>query len=509
MPAFAQRVEGGSADGRTVLRAEGIRKSYGGIRALTDAHIELRAGEVHGLIGENGSGKSTLLGILSGQNQGDGGRVWIEGREQASPKDLRDTVAIVTQELSLAQDLSVGENILLGHAKPRTWRGINWPALHAQATEALGRLGLTLHSRTPVHRLRIDQQQLVEIARAVELQNSILILDEPTSSLTEDEVVALARIMEGLRERGTAIVFVTHRMDELLSMTDRITVLRDGRTVDSRPTAEYDRESLTEQMLGYKIEPMPHASAAELDSREELLTARGVCVPGQVFDADLTVHAGEVVGLYGLEGSGRGQLLHAIFGANSTATGSVTVGGASELPRSPAEAIRRGLAFVPADRKNEGLMLGMTIAQNLAIAESCGGFRFRPISMKNERTRGHAMADSVGLQSGSQQRLVGSLSGGNQQKVLLGKWLLTEPQVLLLDEPTRGVDVGAKREIHSLIGEIRDAGKGIIFSSSDMDELLQLGDRFVILFRGRVVGQVLRADATEARLSNLATGGEL
>jgi ABC-type sugar transport system ATPase subunit len=502
-------VPGVPGTGTAVLHAAQVSKHYGGIRALQGASITLRSGEIHGLIGENGSGKSTLLGVLSGQTVPDEASVSIDGRELA-PGDLRTLrshVAIVTQELSLAPDLTVAENILMSHDKPRTWRGIDWKRLNAVAGEALARLNLDIDPSRPVNSLRIDQQQLVEIAKAVQLGHPVLILDEPTSSLTEDAVEALARTMRRLAESGTAVVFVSHRLDELFALTDRVTVLRDGRTVATRPTSEYTRDSLVEDMLGYAVEHYSHEALGEVSSTEPLMTVSRVSVPGAVTDVSFDVHPGEVVGLVGLEGAGRSELLQAIFGADGEATGSVTVGGATSLPRSPLDAVRRGLALVPGDRKTDGLMLDLTIQENVNVARTAGGWRLRPRRGSREAALTTQITSALAIQRGSNSRHAGALSGGNQQKVLLAKWILTEPTVMLLDEPTRGVDVGAKREIHNLVYDLRDRGMGIVVSSSDVEELMLLCDRFIVMFRGRVVAAVPRAEATESRLSHLATGG--
>lgn len=495
--------------GRPTLVADGITKHYGGVRALQGASISVRPGEVHGLIGENGSGKSTLLGVLSGQTRPDSGQIQVAGRVVAPGelRPLRQHVAIVTQELSLAPDLTVAENILMARDKPRRWYGVDWRRLYTRAAEALDRLHLDIDPRTELGRLRIDQQQLVEIAKAVQLGHPVLILDEPTSSLTEDAVAVLATTMRRLRDSGVAIVFVSHKLDEFFDLADHVTVLRDGRTVASRPIAGYTRDSLVEDMLGYAVEQYSHADAAQVAATEPLLTVRDLCVPGAVHHVDLDVHPGEVVGLVGLEGAGRSELLEALFGARSTATGSVAIGGRRSVPSSPLKAMRRGLALVPADRKTDGLMLELSITANLNLAARAGGFRLRTVKARQEARIARESGDALRLQRGPNSRLAGALSGGNQQKVLLGKWLQTEPTVLLLDEPTRGVDVGAKREIHQLITRIRNDGIGVLCSSSDLEELLVVADRFLVMFRGRVVGQLSRAEATESRLSHLATGG--
>ena len=508
-PVRAEPAPASPGAGPPALVATAITKHYGGVRALQGASLTIRPGEIHGLIGENGSGKSTLLGILSGQTRPDGGQLQVGG--QAVPvgdlRALRQHVAIVTQELSLAPDLSVAENILMSRDKPRRWYGVDWKRLYARAGEALQRLNLDLDPRTELGRLRIDQQQLVEIAKAVQLGHPVLILDEPTSSLTEDAVESLASTMRRLRDAGVAVVFVSHKLDEFFALADQVTVLRDGRSVASRPIAAYTRDTLVEEMLGYAVEQYSHAAAEQVAASEPLLTVRDLCVPGAVHHADLDVHPGEVVGLVGLEGAGRSELLEAVFGARSTATGSVRIGGRDSVPASPLKAMRRGLALVPADRKSDGLMLELSITANLNLAARAGGLRLRTVNGRQEARIARDAGEALRLQRGPNTRLAGSLSGGNQQKVLLGKWLQTRPDVLLLDEPTRGVDVGAKREIHQLIARIRGEGIGVLCSSSDLEELLVIADRFVVMFRGRVVGQLSREDATEARLSHLATGG--
>lgn len=492
-----------------LLVATGMTKHYGGIRALQGADITVYPGEVHGLIGENGSGKSTLLGILSGQTLADDGDITIAGSpiHFGDMRALRKHVAIVTQELSLALDLSVAENILMSHDKPRKWGRVDWPELYRRGGAALQRLGLDIDPRTPVGALRIDQQQLVEIAKAVNLEHQILILDEPTSSLTEDAVAMLARTMRTLRDAGTAIIFVSHRLDEFFEFTDRITVLRDGRTISSRKTADYSRPALVEDMLGYAVEHYEHSGAETLRDGVPLMRVSGVNVGHAVHDAGFEVYPGEVVGLVGLEGAGRSELMQAIFGALPDATGTVDMGTPLPLPSSPLAAMRRGIGLVPGDRKNDGLQLEMSIQSNINLARTAGGLRLRWLRGRTESSVAARAAQSLMIQKGSLSREVGSLSGGNQQKVLLAKWLETNPKVMLMDEPTRGVDVGAKREIHSIINKMRDEGLGVVVSSSDLEELMVLSDRFVVMFRGRVVGELSHSEASNARLSHMATGG--
>jgi ABC-type sugar transport system ATPase subunit len=492
-----------------LLVATGMTKHYGGIRALQGADFTVYPGEIHGLIGENGSGKSTLLGILSGQTIADAGTVSISGTpiHFSDTRLLRKNVAIVTQELSLALDLSVAENILMSHDKPRKFGRIDWPELYRRGAVALRRLGLDIDPRTQVGTLRIDQQQLVEIAKAVNLEHKILILDEPTSSLTEDAVAMLDRTMRTLRDAGTAIIFVSHRLDEFFDFTDRITVLRDGRTISTRKTVDYTKSALIEDMLGYSVEQYEREGAKSARTADPLLRVLNVNVGHKVHDAGFEVFPGEVVGLVGLQGAGRSELLMAIFGALPEATGTLDMDGAKPLPASPLHAMRRGIGLVPGDRKSDGLMLEMSIQSNINIPRTAGGLRLRWLKTRNELAVAARTSTALLIQKGSLAREVGSLSGGNQQKVLLGKWLETNPKVLLMDEPTRGVDVGAKREIHNIIFDVRDRGLGVVVASSDLEELMLLSDRFVVMFRGQIAGEMSHSEATTARLSHMATGG--
>lgn len=472
-----------------VLRCSGVRKRFGGSVALRDASLELHAGEVHALIGENGSGKSTLLNIISGQLRADSGTI-----------DPRSPVAIVTQELSLAPDLTVAENIMMGRLPNRSY--VSWRRTRAAAAETLQLLGVSVDVTLPVSRLSVDQQQMVEIARAIRQDRPVLVLDEPTSSLTAVAAEALFASISTLRAAGVAIVLVSHRLEELFATADRFTVLRDGVTVSVGPRDAYDRATLIEHMTGHAPEAYePPASAAR--DGQVALRVRDLQVADLVRGVGFDVRSGEAVGLVGLEGSGRTEVVEAIFGLRPDAHGTVDD---RRLPRSPRAAVDRGLALVPNDRKEKGLFPELSPADNISIARSASGSRLWPIQRSAERQRSRHWVERFSIKGGD-HRQVSELSGGNQQKILLSKWLCLQPSVLLLDEPTRGVDVGAKSEIHRIIHEVRDEGMALVVSSSEIDELLLLCDRFVVLFRGRVVGVLSRTEATEARLTHLATEG--
>ena len=491
-----------------ILRAEGMHKRYGGVHALRGASLVVHAGEVHALVGENGSGKSTMLKILSGQVHADAGEITFGGRSRSfrNPTDaLRQGIATVTQETTLAPDLSIAENVFLGHRMAKRGGMIDWRATRRRAEVALERLGLDLDPTLSVRRLRPDQQQMVEIARALSIDARVLILDEPTSSLTDDEVEALFGLVRRLREQGVATIFVSHRLNEVFAIVDRVTVLRDGRTVGAGPAAEFDRGRTIHLMVGRALEEIvpPPDSVAEGTS---CLRVRGLTLPGAFENVDIDVGPGEIVGLAGLVGAGRSELLEALFGLHRPARGTVEIDGSPCSFRNPREAIRGGAAFVPADRKLQGLMLNMSVHENLVMASTSRLTRLRRPSRTRENAIVTQSIDELQIRAHSARVPVSTLSGGNQQKIVLGKWLAVGPRVLMLDEPTRGVDVGAKAEIYRLLFAAAERGIGILASSSEIQELLTLCDRVVVMFRGRVAATLARADATEARIAYFAGG---
>ena len=496
------------AETEPVLRAVGVHKRFGGVHALRGARITIGAGEVHGLTGENGSGKSTLLKILNGQLAPDAGDVEAFGRVTAF-KGARDAlhsgVATVSQETTLAPDLSIAENILLGHRMPRRAGVIDWRATAARAGETMATLGLDLDPRSPVRKLRPDQAQMVEIARALSMNARVLILDEPTSSLTDDAVSLLFASVRRLCDHGVATVFVSHRLDEIFSICDRVTVLRDGRTVGEVPISGFDRDSLVSLMVGATLEQASHESPPHGVGDRTVLRTRKLSLPGAFTGVDLVVRAGEIVGLAGLVGAGRTELLESLFGLHRP-SGAVEVDGEPRWYRSPQAAMRDGVALVPADRKLQGLVLGMTVGENLLMASQSRVFRLRVPRRRRELAAVTAATQALRIRAASHSVSVDTLSGGNQQKVLLGKWLETRPRLLMLDEPTRGVDVGAKAEIYRIMREARAQGIGIIVSSSETPELLAICDTIVVMFRGRVIATVPREKADEALVTRLGGG---
>ncbi len=490
------------------LQATALDKRYGGVHALRGARIAVYPGEVHALVGENGSGKSTLLKILSGQIKADSGTVLLGGEPAAfrNPNDaLRGGIATVTQETTLAPDLSITENVFLGHRMMRRGPLIDWRATRRRAREAVRRLGLDVDPSLPVRRLRPDQQQMVEIARALSIDARILVLDEPTSSLTDDEVASLFALVRNLRDEGVAIIFVSHRLKEVFDLADRITVLRDGRTVGEAPAAELDRPALIQLMVGRALEEMEPPAAQER-SGPSALRLRGLTLPRAFSEIDLDVAPGEIVGLAGLVGAGRSELLETVFGLHRPSAGTVEVEGSPASFRSPRDAIRGRVAFVPADRKVQGLVHEMSVRENLVMASTSRVARVRRPAARRELRVVRESFQGMRIRAGSPRVPVATLSGGNQQKVVLAKWLATSPRVLMLDEPTRGVDVGAKAEIYQLLFDAAESGVGVLVSSSENPEQLTLCDRILVMFRGRIAAELSRDEATEARIAYFAGG---
>ncbi|MBS1888532.1 MAG: sugar ABC transporter ATP-binding protein [Actinobacteria bacterium] len=494
-----------------VLSLQGMHKRYGGVHALRSADLTISApGVVHILLGENGSGKSTLLGILSGQTRPDQGTMTLGGREVrfSSPVDaLAQGIAMVSQETAVAPELSVAENVLLGRGLVRRRLGLSWGRTERRARAVLDRLELDCDPRARVAELRPDQRQMVEIARALSSEARILILDEPTSSLTDDEVEALFRVVRQLKREGVAVIFVSHRLPEVFAIGDEVTVLRDGATVAAGPIDGFDEGLLVEAMVGadsaYGREAAPRSPARHDGTA---LTVRGMRVAGAVRDVDLEVGRGEIVGVSGLVGAGRSEMLEAIFGARPIVAGTLTVGGESFRPSSPRHSIERGLGFLPPDRKGQGLVLGLSVQTNLTMVQTIGRSRAAIPRPEAEWRRVAGICERMQLRMASPRLPVGSLSGGNQQKIALAKWLLRDPGLLLLDEPTRGVDVAAKAEIHAHLKAIAAGGVGMLVSSSENEELIELCDRILVMSRGRIVASLSQDEATEAKLVSSAGG---
>lgn len=492
-----------------MLVAEGVHKRYGGARALQGASLSLYPGEVHGLCGENGSGKSTLLKIISAQVAADQGRVSLDGRPTHfgdASRALAAGIATVTQERALVDDLSVAENIFLGPRKPRTWRGVDWRETRRLAQRLLDSLGCDIDLDAPVGRLRPDLQQMVEIARALSTDARVLILDEPTSSLADDEVESLFEAVRTLKGSGVATVFVSHRLREVFALCDRLTVLRDGEVVGTGAIGDFDERRLVSLMLGREPDELIAGDRRPDHLDDAVLRVRNLRVPGRLDGIGFDIGPGEIVGLAGLVGAGRSSLLGALFGLEQETTGTVEVEGRRVAPRGPAQAMAAGFGYVPADRKEEGLVLDMSVRENLLMARASRRTRLARPSRAAERRAVEEAVRDFQISAAATDAPVSRLSGGNQQKVVLAKWFATEPRVLLLDEPTRGVDVGAKAEIYRLLEQAKERGLAILVSSSETSELLHLCDRVLVMARGRITARFDRDDADEAVITRAAMG---
>jgi ribose transport system ATP-binding protein/rhamnose transport system ATP-binding protein len=508
-------VETALTSGAPALALTGIHKQYGGVHALRGAHLTLGsagAGVVHALMGENGSGKSTMLGILSGLIRPDAGAVSFAGTVAtlAGPADaLRRGVAMVSQETAVVEHLSVAENVLLGRRLAGSPLRVNWRATRSRARAVLGRLNLDYDPDWIVGDLRPDQRQMVEIARALSMDASILVLDEPTSHFADDEVASLFAVIRSLKERGISTIFVSHRLKEIFAIADEVTVLRDGETVATGPITEFTPETLVGAMVGEAagLRGKPADRAAPASQRERpLLSVQGLHTTSALRGIDLTVSPGEIVGVAGLLGSGCSDLLRAVFGLEDVTAGEIRLGGELLRPGDTRGAILRGIGYVPPDRRAEGAIASMSVNDNLMMVHTMRRLRLaHPSHAAESRTAAQVM-QQVRIRAASAKIPVGSLSGGNQQKVVLGKWLVSDPALLLLDEPTRGVDVAAKSEIHQLLRLAAQRGVGLLVSSSENDELLELCDRIAVMFRGRIVASCTAREADEAMLARYAGG---
>ncbi|HZX07033.1 sugar ABC transporter ATP-binding protein [Kribbella sp.] len=492
-----------------------IGKRYGGVQACDRVDFVLGAGEVHALLGENGAGKSTLMKILSGDVTDFSGSIAINGEPVRfnGPTDAQSAgIAMIHQELDLVPGLSVADNIFLGRELRTPYRTVDRRRMEREAKELLDRSGVSLDPRRPVGELRVGEQQLVTIAKAIALDARVLIMDEPTSALTSSEVERLFDVIRELRQSGVGIVYISHRMEEIAQVADRATVLRNGRIVTSFDPRELSTAEVVEAMVGRPVQTM--FSTPDSDTGDELLRVENLALkakrPGRR-DPDgisLTVRAGEIVGLAGLLGAGRTELLETLYGVapGGTLTGRITLQGKPIRPRSPRRALAHGIGFVPEDRRASGLVLFHSILANTVVSSLPAYGRLGVVARRLERAASASMADRLRLKFGRMQDEVGTLSGGNQQKVVFGRMLLTSPRLLLLDEPTRGVDVGAKAEIYRLLGELAAQGIGVLLASSELPELVGVCDRVVVLRDGRDVASFSTADSGEGDLLAAAMG---
>jgi ABC-type sugar transport system ATPase subunit len=489
-----------------VLEMKGIVKSFSGQTVLHSVDFEVMEGEVHALIGENGAGKSTLMKILMGEFPYDKGEILLRGAPVgiASPAvALSLGIAMIHQELSPVPDMNIAENIFLGR-EPNRFGILNARRQEDQTAQLLSSLGLGFDPRTKMKDLSVAATQLVETAKAISYNSRILIMDEPTSAINEAEVRKLFDMIRLLRSRGVAIIYISHKIDELFEIADRATILRDGHRVAGAQMRELTRQQLISLMVGRELtEVFPKVNATVGDV---VMTVRGLTRRNEFRDVSFDLHAGEILGIGGLMGAGRTEIVSTIFGERRPDAGEIRVRGRALAAGSTGAAVQRKIAFVPEDRKNLGLNLTGSVADNLSIVvdgrlSTAGVVRKRVVEKAVDR-----MIAALSIKVGSRSQRIGTLSGGNQQKVVLGKWLLSEPDIVILDEPTRGIDVGAKAEIYRLIGQLAASGKAVLMISSEMPEIMGLCDRVVVLHDGALVGELSRAELSQENLMTLASG---
>lgn len=496
------------AHGESALKTKGIVKEFPGVRALKGVSIEVRKGEIHALVGENGAGKSTLIKILAGIYRPEAGTVEVFGREVqlGNPQAAQLLgIAVIHQELNLVPQTSVAENIVICQTAHRPLFGwMNWSEVRRRASEILDRLGAAISPAAVVSELTIGEQQMVEIAKALSQEARIVVMDEPTAALSDAEVENLFRVARQLRDDGVSIIYISHKLDEVLGLADRISVLRDGELVETVDAADATRDGLIASMVGRPLGNLYPKAPVKMG--EVLLELREFAGPGHA-PVSFSLRSGEILGVAGLMGAGQTRLAKTIFGLERARSGSLSIRGRTVHLSSPWEAIAAGIALVPEDRKLEGLVLGMPVVENTTLASLSSHARAGFMQRKNELLTARHFKDEFDIKCSSLSQEVRFLSGGNQQKVVLGKWLATGPEILILCEPTRGIDVGARVEIYRFIQDLAGQGKGIILISSDLPELMGMCDHILVMHEGRVAGGYDRTEATQEKIMHLAMGG--
>ena len=478
-----------------ILRVDGVTKKFPGTVALDHVDFECRAGEVHGLVGQNGAGKSTLMNILNGSMQPESGRIFVKGKEtRISNSHVAQQLGIrmVHQELKLFLDLSVAENICFGQ-QSNSRLLVNWANLYERGNAVLGTLAVTFGPRDRVRSLSIAQRQQVEIAKALSRKCELMIMDEPTASLTFDETENLFEVIRSLSKRGISVIYISHRLEEVFKICDRVTVLRDGRKIDTLETLESTeamKSDIVKMMIGSHKLVSSRRKASVIERGDVVLRVERLRIKGKLDDISFQLHRGEILGLAGLMGSGRTELLLALFGALRTESGEVFVHGKRVDLKTPVDSIRVGLALMPEDRKNQGLVLGMSIKDNITLPSLKRLSRFGFLRLGHEEKVTNEFFNSLNVKANSTRQRVGLLSGGNQQKIVFAKWLFANTNILLLDEPTRGIDVGAKEEVFKVIEALSAEGRSVIFVSSELDEVARLADRILVLYDKKIVKEL-------------------
>ncbi len=490
----------------SILRMTNISKSFSGVHALRGVHLELRPGEVHALLGENGAGKSTLVKVITGVHQPDTGEMYFNDQRVhfADPREATALgISAIYQELSIFPDLDIAENIFVGRRPTRAGGLVDWRKMYREAETLLDSLGVHLNLKAKARYLSIAQQQMVEIARALSVNARILIMDEPTSALTLNEVAELFEIVLRLREKGTAILFISHRLEELFEIADCVTVLRDGAYVDTRSMKDVTQEELIRMMVGRTISDL--FPKKDVDQGEVVLRVKHLTRVGAFQDVSFELHKGEILGMAGLIGAGRTEVSQALFGVAPADNGLIEIEGRAVHITSPQQAMRYGLALVPEDRQHHGLVLPMDITDNVMLPRLSHFTRRGWLAAQQARQAAHEAATQMEVKATTVWQKARELSGGNQQKVVLAKWLSTRPRILILDEPTRGIDVGTKAAVHSLMGDLAAQGIAILMISSELPEVLGMSDRILVMHEGRVTGVFERSEATQEKVMTAAT----
>ncbi|RDE32692.1 xylose ABC transporter ATP-binding protein [Parageobacillus thermoglucosidasius] len=499
-----------------ILEMKGITKEFPGVRALDNVTFSVRKGEIHALCGENGAGKSTLMKILSGVYPYGSyeGKIYINGNE-VKFRNIKESqnagIAIIYQELAVVEEMTVAENMFLGHELMRG-KYMDWNRLYAEAQKWLKKIGLQIDPETKVGDLSVGKQQLIEIAKALTKNAEIIILDEPTAALTESDVATLKNILKDLRSQGVTCIYISHKLNEVMELADTVTVLRDGQTVSTDPIDQLTEDRIIAKMVGRELDELYPYEPREVG--EEILKVDNYSVIDEksgkkvIDNASFTLRKGEILGISGLMGSGRTELFTSIFGAlKGKKQGTVFLNGKEVIIESPADAIKHGIAYVSEDRKKYGLILEMDIIKNSTLVALKRVTNWNMIDHALEVKYAEEMTKKMKLKASNLELKVSQLSGGNQQKVVLSKWLLNNPQVLILDEPTRGIDVGAKYEIYKIINELASQGVGIVLISSELPEVMGMSDRILVMSEGRITGEFSRENATQEKIMACATGG--
>lgn len=497
------------AGNEVVLKLENITKVFPGVKALDDVHFELRRGEVHALCGENGAGKSTLMKIISGAQEYTSGNMEFEGNKVAfsSTEEAQNAgISMIYQEFNLIPYLSVGENIFIGrHPMKRGF--IDWKRLMEESKKILTRVGLGIDPRKRINQISVAEAQMVEIAKCLSMNSKVIIMDEPTAALTDDEIKYLFEIIENLKKQGISIIYISHRLEEIFRICDRITVFRDGKYIRTMNVKETDYDELVSLMVG---KDLTHLYPERLyEPKDIILEMKNISYKTHLKDVSFKLHRGEILGIAGLIGSGNIQLAKLLFGAyNKDYSGTIEIGGKGVKIEKPLDAIRYGISLVPDDRKNEGLVLIRSVKENISLASMDSILEHSFIKPSKESDKANKQIKNLGIRVYSQDQTAGNLSGGNQQKVVFGKMLETMPEILVLAEPTRGIDVGAKAEIYKIMGELTQEGISIILVSSELPELIGMSDRILVMREGKIVAELLKEELSQETVLAYAAGGK-